>query len=138
MSGPLAAMPRPGPRPAGVNPCGSPLAAPACVLRVDPSDGAKGVFRDAPVVLSLSRPVEASSVSPETLRVREAGGATVPGRLELSPDGSVVIWTGTRLLEPGVEHVVVAEGLRDLRGWEVAPHESRFVPCDFALGDPLE
>jgi Big-like domain-containing protein len=110
-------------------------AGPPLVLRVDPRDGATGVFRDATVVACLSHAADAASLGPETFRVEEDGGAPVPGRLTLSPDGSVVIWTGRRLLTPGVEHVVTAHGLRDARGQSIEPYSSRFVPCDLVLSD---
>jgi hypothetical protein len=110
-------------------------AGPALVLRVDPRDGATGVFRDATVVACLSHAADAASLGPETFRVEEYGGASVPGWLTLSPDRSMVIWTARRLLRPGVEHVVTADGLRDARGKPIEPYSSRFVPCDLVLGD---
>jgi hypothetical protein len=108
---------------------------PPTVLRMDPRDGATGVFRDAPVVVSLSHGADARTLGPETFRVEEAGRGPVPGRLRLSPDGSVLIWKAERLLTAGVEHVVTACGVRDARGREVAPHRSRFVPCDLVMDD---
>jgi hypothetical protein len=110
-------------------------AGPAFVLRVDPRDGATGVFRDAAVVACLSHAAEPASVSAQTFRVEETGAGAVPGRVTLSPDRAVVVWTARRLLTPGVEHVVTADGLRDARGRTVAPHSSRFVPCDLVLAD---
>lgn len=104
------------------------------VVRVDPFDGANGVFRDTPVLVRLSHPVEASSLEPDGVRVENAAG-TVPGRLRLSPHGRVVVWTPVRLLTPGVTHFVRATGLRDARGREVGPHLSRFVPCNLTWGD---
>jgi hypothetical protein len=100
---------------------------PTRVLRVDPSDGLAGVFRDTPVLARLSRPAEPFSLSGQTFRIDDACGI-VPGRARLSPDGRVVIWRGDRLLEAGVEHVLVIAGLRDQRGRDVLPHRSRFVP----------
>lgn len=108
---------------------------PAVVLRVDPHDGATGVFRDATVVACLSHPADAASLGPETFRVEEAGTRAVPGRLALSPDRATVIWTARRLLTPGVEHLVTADGLRDTRGQPVGRHCSRFVPCDLVMAD---
>ena len=108
---------------------------PAWVTRVDPGDGATGVFRDAPVLACLSHPADAATVHDRSFRVEEAGGIAVPGEVLLSPDGRLLIWTGTRLLAPGVEHLVTADGLKDHRGREVAPHRSRFVPCALARGD---
>lgn len=107
---------------------------PAWVVRVDPQDGAIGVLRDAPVLARLSRPADPKSLSEASFRV-EADGETVPATLRTSPDGRVVIWLGERLLNPGVEHVVVACGLRDALGRAVAAHRSRFVPCDLARAD---
>jgi len=101
---------------------------PTRVVRVDPADGLSCVFRDTPVLVRLSRPGNESSVSESTFRIEDTAGA-VPGHARLSPDGHVVIWRGHRLLEPGVEHAVVLDGLLDQRGRPVTPHRSRFVPC---------
>jgi hypothetical protein len=110
---------------------------PSYVTRVEPEDGAAGVFRDALVLARLSHPVDPGSLSGETFSVHDLAGA-VPSRVDLSPDHLVVIWRPDRLLDPGVEHRVVAEGLRDRRGWPVAPHRSRFVPGPHAFRDLME
>ena len=108
---------------------------PAWVTRVDPRDGATGVFRDARVLACLSHPADAATVHDGSFRVEESGGAEVPGDVLLSPDGRLLIWTAARLLVPGVEHLVTADGLRDHRGREDVPHRSRFVPCALARDD---
>ncbi|MBI3932762.1 MAG: hypothetical protein HY317_05045 [Acidobacteria bacterium] len=106
----------------------------ARVARVDPADGAVGVFRDACVVVWLSHPADPGSLSAATLHVEDPAGL-VPGRLDVSPDAHAVVWRGERPLTPGVPHFVVASGLRDARGREVSPHVSRFVPCDVGWRD---
>ena len=108
---------------------------PASVTKVDPGDGATGVFRDTPVLARLSHPADAASVHTGSFRVEECGGAEVPGVVLLSPDGRLLIWTAARLLAPGVEHLVTADGLKDQRGREVTPHRSRFMPCALARDD---
>jgi hypothetical protein len=108
---------------------------PPLVLRIHPRDGATGVFRDATVVACLSHAADATSVGPDTFRVEELGGVTVPGRISLSADRALVIWTAGRLLRPGVEHVVTAVGLRDARGLSLDAYTSRFVPCDLVHTD---
>ena len=107
---------------------------PAQVVRVDPDDGATCVFRDAPVVARLSRPLDAESLGGPSFRVEDQEGP-VPGRFLVSPDGHVVIWRAERPLIPGAVHFVVACGLRDRSGREVARHVSRFVPCDLSFSD---
>jgi len=113
---------------------GSDSPGPLRVVRVDPGDGATGVFRDVPVVLRLSHPAAAESLSLETLRVEDEKGP-VPGRPRVSPDGRVLMWFPDRLLAPGERHRVSAAGLRDARGRELEPHESRFVPGELAWND---
>jgi hypothetical protein len=108
---------------------------PVWVMKVDPGDGATGVLRDTPVLARLSHPADAASVHTGTFRVEERGGAEVPGVVLLSPDGRLLIWTAVRLLAPGVEHLVTADGLKDHRGRHVAPHRSRFMPCALARDD---
>ncbi len=106
------------------------------VVRVEPEDGATGVMRDSPVLLRLSRRVDPGSVSAEAFQVRDGGGP-VPATLELSPDGFVLIWRAERPLAPDVEYVVLACGLRDQAGREVAAHRSRFAPCGLSGADLL-
>jgi hypothetical protein len=113
----------------------TPPEGPAWVTRVDPDDGATGVFCDARVLACLSHPADAATVHRGSFRVEESGGGQVPGDVFLSPDGRLLIWTAARLLVPGVEHLVTADGLRDSRGREVVPHRSRFVPCALARHD---
>jgi hypothetical protein len=113
----------------------APPEGPAWVTRIDPGDGATGVFRDARVLACLSHPADAATVHRGSFRVEESGGTEVPGELVLSPDGRLLIWIAARLLMPGVEHLVTADGLRDSRGREIAPHRSRFVPCALARDD---
>ena len=107
------------------------------VSNVEPEDGAAGVFRDALVLARLSHPVDPRSLSGLTFQVSDPTGV-VPSRLEVSSDGYVVIWRPSRLLDPWVEHEVVATGLRDQRGRPVAPHRSRFVPGTIAFLDLLD
>lgn len=105
------------------------------VLRVNPEDGAVGVFRDAPVIVSLSHPVDLDSLSPDAVRVETSDGTAVEGRLTPSPDGAVLIWTAAAVLTPGIVHFVALRGLRDRRGLDLKAHVTRFVPCDLTLAD---
>jgi hypothetical protein len=107
---------------------------PGCFVRVDPADGASGVFRDTPVVARLSHPGDPGSLSEQTFHVIDGCGP-IPARLRLSPDRMVVIWQAERLLEPGVPHFVISSGLQDSRGRPVLPHLSRFLPCSLARQD---
>jgi hypothetical protein len=107
---------------------------PTRFVRVDPQDGATGVFRDTPVVGRLNQQVDPDSLTCETFRVEDVEGR-IPARLRLSPDGMVVIWQAVRPLLPGIQHFVSCSGLKDLRGLLVTPHLSRFVPCGLARVD---
>jgi hypothetical protein len=109
-------------------------AQPSHVVHVEPQNGATGTLRDSPVLTRLSQRVDLTSLNASTFRVEDAAGP-VPARLGTSPDGFVLVWWPERLLTPGVEHRVVAEGLRDAIGRAVAPHESRFVPGGFSGTD---
>ena len=113
---------------------GPPGDRPARVVRIDPADGATGVFVDDPVVATLSHSADVGWTTADAVRVTDDIGE-VPGRLRFSPDARVLVWTPQRPLRPGVEHTVTIAGLRDLRGREMAPHASRFVPCPFAARD---
>ncbi len=107
---------------------------PPRVLRLDPPDGARGVFRDASVVAVLSRPVEVPFVGAAAFTVCDRDGP-VPGQVLASPDGRVLVWRPERLLSAGVEHLVRVAGLRDTGGRELVAHESAFVPCDVSASD---
>ena len=107
---------------------------PTRVVRIDPCDGATGVFKDTPVVARLSQPADPSTLSPRAFRVLDEAGE-VPARVRLSRDGSVVIWQAERLLQADSQHVVTCSGLVDRRGREVSPHLSRFLVCDLARAD---
>jgi hypothetical protein len=108
--------------------------APCWVVHVEPAPGERLVLRDTPVLLRLSRPADAASVSPDTVRVVDPAGP-VPCDVKLSGDGQVVIWRARRPLLAGVPHVVRATGLRDGRGRPVEEHESAFVPCGLGRED---
>ena len=110
--------------------------APLTIRRADPGDGATGVFCDTPVLLMLSGAADDTALA-GCVWVEEAGQAIVPGQVEISPDGALLIWTAARLLRPGAEHVVVVSGLRDRKGREWPLFKSRFVTSDLALRDLL-
>jgi hypothetical protein len=107
---------------------------PTYVMRIDPADGADGVFRDACVLARLSAPADPATLSTITFRIEDPDG-TVPARLRLSPDRLILIWAAERLLAPGVAHVIRSSGLLDAHGQEVLPHQSSFVPCDLISTD---
>jgi hypothetical protein len=108
--------------------------APTRVHRVDPTDGQSGVLRDSPVLVWLTAPVAPGAVSADQLRVRGPEG-DVPGRVETTSNGLLLIWRAERLLVPGAAHFVVISGLRDVRGREITAHLSRFTPCEFVRED---
>jgi hypothetical protein len=107
------------------------------VVRVDPAAGAAGVLGDAPVVMTLSHPLDPASLTSRAVRVWERL-FPVRAHLALSPDGCVVIWIPERPLQPGREHVLEVRGLRDLRGREVRPHRSAFTVGHGTLDELLE
>lgn len=96
------------------------------VLRVDPRPGARGVFRDAAVVLTLSHPLDPTSLGPQAVRVL-ADDSALAGGLALSPDRSIVVWTPRVPLPAVTEHVLEVVGLRDWRGRAVTTYRSGFV-----------
>jgi hypothetical protein len=113
---------------------GSPSDPPPRVLRIDPGEGAAGVFRDTPVVALLSHAADRQSLDAHVLVVTDAS-SRVPGRVVLSADGRVLVWQSDRLLRAGECHEVQCAGLRDLRGREIAGLFTRFVPCDITWSD---
>jgi hypothetical protein len=104
------------------------------VVRVEPPDGSSGILRDAPVLARVSHRLDPRTLSAESIRIIDPSGP-ISMRIELSRDGFVLIGRPERLLEPGVEHRFLILGLRDTRGREVTPHESRFVPGGLGLHD---
>ena len=118
----------------GMESAGSADDAGARLLRIEPRDGAVCVFRDTPVIAHFSRPLDADSVGPDSFRVWDDRGA-VAGLVRLSPDASVLIWEPGVPLVANVHHFVIASGLRDVRGHELASHLSRFLTCDLTRKD---
>jgi hypothetical protein len=104
------------------------------VLHVDPDDGRRGVFCDAPVIVRLSTPVDEARLAVAGLSVCDPGGP-VPGRVRVVGDGDVLVWTASRPLRADAPHFVVVDGLFDRRGRLVPRHLSRFVPCLFGSLD---
>jgi hypothetical protein len=102
-------------------------ASPFHVERVEPPDGARGVLRGDPVLVRLSEPVDVDRLHEATLEILEAAGP-VPSRVQTLDGGRVLVWWPRRLLRPGQEHRLVAQGLRDRRGREAPPVSSRFTP----------
>ena len=107
---------------------------PPRVIEVDPRDGAVGVFRDTTILLRLSHPVDVDSISPDSLRVERPSG-WVSLRFCVSPDGHVIVGFPSEPLSHDMVHFVVASGLRDRRGRNVAAHVSRFIPGHVGWGD---
>jgi hypothetical protein len=96
------------------------------VARLEPRDGATGVFRDSAVLARLTHPVEPSSAGARSFIVEDPEGP-VPGRVSLSADGLILVWHPVKTMKPGVPHFVVISGLRDAAGRAMRPHLSRFV-----------
>lgn len=134
-SGPLpVAVSRQGLRSNTVSWDGPPGDGPGRVVRIDPEDGATGVFTDDPIVVTLSLPADLTTLTAETFRVTGEDGE-VKGQRRASPDARVLIWTPDDFLTEGATHHVRIAGLRDLRGREMAEHQSTFVPCRFSALD---
>lgn len=107
---------------------------PPAVVRVEPCDGATGVFRDTPVAVRLSTPVDPRTLNAQTLWIQDDDGP-VPGRLALCGDARLVVFEPARPMRADVWHFVVVSGLADPRGRRVLPHWSRFIPCDVGRED---
>ena len=97
------------------------------VERVEPPDGARGVLRGDPVLVRLSAPVDMDRLHEATLEILGAAGP-VPSRVQTLDGGRVLVWWPSRLLRPGEEHRLIAQGLRDRKGREAPPLSSRFTP----------
>jgi len=113
---------------------GPPEGEEARVVHIEPPDGARGVFRDTPVVASFSRPVDPATITLDTFVVLDDDGP-VAGSVWTSLDGRVVVWTPARRLTAGMLHRVRLGPLRDVPGRAIRLHESTFVPGHLALGD---
>src|SRR4030095_10182972 len=96
---------------------------PVRVLRVEPRDGATGVFRDTPVVASLSHALQPASLTGEAIAVEDEAGP-VPGRSALSADGRCVVWRAERLLVADAAHRAALDGLRAAHRRTIATHST--------------
>ena len=104
------------------------------VLRVDPPPGARGVFRDAAVVLTLSHPLDPATLGPQSVRVL-AHDQSLPGAISWSPDRCIAVWLPAAPLPAHTEHVLEVIGLSDWRGRRVAFHRSGFVAGPYTLDE---
>jgi len=96
------------------------------VVHVEPPDGARGVLRDDPIVLQLSGPVDAERLPEARVEVLEAEEGVV-FRMEPVDGGRALVLRPLRPLGPGCRARLRVHGLRDARGREAPPLESRFT-----------
>lgn len=104
------------------------------VVHVEPSDGLVGVFRDAPVIVRVSHPLDERSLERAEVCVRGPQGP-VPGEVRLAGVGDVLVWTPAQPLLGDAPHFLVLRELHDRRGRALAPHVSRFVTWAFCQAD---
>ncbi len=104
------------------------------IVHVEPGDGLVGVFRDAPVIVRVSHPLDERSLEQAEVLVRGPYGP-VPGGLRLAGAGDVLVWTPAEPLLGDAPHFLVLRALHDRRGRALAPHVSRFVTWAFCQAD---
>jgi hypothetical protein len=93
-----------------------------------------GVFRDAPVIVRVSHPLDERSLEQAEVLVRGPQGA-VPGGVRLAGTGDVLVWTPAQPLLGDAPHFLVLRELHDRRGRVLTPHVSRFVTWSFCHAD---
>ena len=107
------------------------------VLDVGPQDRVGSVLQDSPVEIIFSEKMDASTVTPANVQVRDAGGAVLAGTLVATGEGVAAVFTpaaGLRYALNSTLRVGLGAGLRDVAGLPLAPVE-RVVPT-FAMRLP--
>ncbi|HEX4955079.1 MAG TPA: Ig-like domain-containing protein [Thermoanaerobaculia bacterium] len=109
---------------------GADLIAPA-VSSIDPANGATGVARNAPVVLTFSERIDPNTITPASLTVTiNATGAVVPGTIAVTSDVRRVTWTPAGLLP--VSTVLRVQANNDIT--DLAAQRLSFFTATFTTG----
>ena len=105
------------------------------VVEVSPAAGLSNVPVNARVVVRVSEPVTAASVSGAPLTVTAGGGGAVAGTAVLSSDRQTVTWTPAGSLAVSTTYAVSVSGWQDDSGNAVTPFGSSFTTRAVATAD---
>src|SRR5207249_5238584 len=114
---------------------------PPVVTQVSPPNGAVNVPVNAPVVMRVSEPVNASTVSNSSIQV-STGGQLLAGAVSVSSDRLTLTWApvsgqppATTTLPAGATLTVNASGFTDRAGNLVTPFSSTFATSGSTTAD---
>ena len=105
------------------------------VVEVSPAAGLSNVPVNARVVVRVSEPVTAASVSGAPLTVTAGGGGAVAGTAVLSSDRQTVTWTPAGSLAVSTTYAVSVSGWQDDSGNAMTPFGSSFTTRAVATAD---
>lgn len=87
------------------------------VTAVTPTNGATGVLTTTTVQVQFSNPMNAISLTPQTITLNVYGGAAVPGTVTVNSAGTIVTFTPTGALATSTTYVTtIGSGAIDLTG----------------------
>jgi YD repeat-containing protein len=96
------------------------------VLQVSPQNGDTNIPVNPLVVVKLNEPIEPLSVG-NTAVVLQAGGVSVPGTINLTPDRARLFFRPTNALAVSTTYTVAVSGFTDVAGSLVTPFTSTFT-----------
>ena len=92
------------------------VATPA-VAAVTPASGATGVMTTTTVQVQFNNPMNAISLTPQTIMLNVNGGAAVPGVITVNPAGTIATFTPTNPLATSTTYTItIGYGAIDLTG----------------------
>ena len=108
----------------------NPDVTPPTVALTSPANAAVGIPENNPIVITLSEPLKAKSITANSVVVYQgllAGAPVISGRIRLSSDGTQLIFTANDLLADYTDYKVVVDGIRDRAGNPIAtPYSFQF------------
>ena len=102
---------------------------PLRIVSVKPANGATGVAVTSPIIVTFSKPVQASTVSTATFKLTTTGPGTsffpsivnIPGTVTLSADGKTATFRPEHPLAEAKYHYYSITGVKDVAGNPLTP-----------------
>ena len=107
------------------------------VLSITPADGQTDTGAVQNVAVTFSEAIVLADAGAFEVREDGAGGAVVPGTVQLTSGGALLTWTPSVPMKFGAAHTVsLSDSVMDLAGTRLAPLESSFAVTSFGLSAP--
>jgi hypothetical protein len=96
-------------------------ATPPRLLGIEPANNAVGIEASEVLRFTFSEPIDRATINDQTIVLKDAAGAVIPGVFSFTPDGAVVSFYPAAALKSETRHTLaVGTGIRDLQGYPLA------------------